>query len=208
MKYNKIIQFSLLLTIMSFSGYVYSKNQENVQKSVIIDEEGRTLLMNYVIQQEAEIAKLKLYAFNKFFPGMEYNSALYYLDLKGFVQEKLSSYYQAKEYKDLYAEIDITVNEIGRMIAQMGTDKSQLALQDMYGKTVLNYCYTKEVYNKLRAAGVPFQFDTWTYIYRNDLYDLAVLVYLSSAMSAANASAQAHNQMLHDFDTNNYTVNR
>ena len=36
-------------------------------------------------------------------------------------------------------------------------------VQDIFGKTVLDYCMTKEIYDVLIGVGVPFQIDAWIY---------------------------------------------
>ena len=73
--------------------------------------------------------------------------------------EDMQAYEQRKQ--DLTDLIMVTMQQIESMVKH----ENNLGVVDNFGKTVLNYCDTFQIYNKLRELGAPFQFDTWLYWY-------------------------------------------
>lgn len=61
--------------------------------------------------------------------------------------------------QDLYVAIKTAVNDIRTLVA----DGVVVTAHDHFGKTALNYCYTREIYAELIRQGVPFQWKVWAY---------------------------------------------
>ena len=112
---------------------------------------GRIPLIEYIIRQEAEIAELQQ-------------------DIKDLSKRKDKSAAQ-RRCKDLQRCIDTTLHDIEIM-----SDTGALFnVTDDFGKTALNYCQTKAIYNKLRHCGMPFQYDAYFSIYQDEFLKAAIV---------------------------------
>jgi len=100
-----------------------------------VDQTGKNTLMNYLINQEKELAKIWHNFANAKHP---YNKSIY-----------------KKQYDELLLK---TKKEIEEMVRK-GT---LLDTQDNDGNTVLNYCKTYVIYEDLLSYGTPFQYKVWT----------------------------------------------
>ena len=57
------------------------------------------------------------------------------------------------------------VNHVINSIKIMVVSGADLQARDFFGNSVVNYCYTKEIYNALRDLGAPFSLQAWSYFY-------------------------------------------
>lgn len=143
------------------------------------DEKGRTPLMNYIIEQEAEVAFVKADV------KRLWNNCYEYVQVNdGFVTKKLSndlSYSKSTHRKELRRRISCTDQDVqahkqreldlkntiektvqGIRVMALSNDLYVNAI-DHEGYSAQNYCYTYEFYNELREQGALFQWYVWTY---------------------------------------------
>jgi len=134
---------------------------------VIFADHGRSPLIDYIIRQEATIEKMKKdihdlkqsckttgFAYDSEQMVYKNKSGLKPVDSKEMVALQ-------KRCQDLQICLDITLHDIEVMF----DTGAVFNITDDYGKTALNYCNTKEIYYKLRACDMPFQYDAWLYIH-------------------------------------------
>lgn len=110
------------------------------------DEQGRTRLMNYIIKQEAALITLRVKI------DTLWNDHVEWLD-----DTEWDEYYAIiVQHQAMCHQTQV---HIKKMI-ELGADVN---IQDMSGKTLLDYCATKEIYKTLLALGADFQIDSWAY---------------------------------------------
>lgn len=143
---------------------------QTIQSSDVRDQYGRTELMNYVIQQEAEI-KTKRFEFEKFWNVCFYKKSFYsysiqiepgrWIDIYDtVVLRKMyttdADVAQCKKLEDeLHVFIGNTIEDTIKNIKIMVFNGADLQARDMYGKSVTDYYYTYEIYYVLRDLGAP-----------------------------------------------------
>lgn len=137
------------------------------------DEFGRTELMNYLQVQESKIEELsKKVVFIKRCSNLKYDAHGNLID--GSIMISGQSHWDIERQKAQYAQIfreqapywksyQKVLNETKLMIHSMLDKKVNLALTDKQGKSVLNYCYTEELYTILCRAGAPFDYKSYCY---------------------------------------------
>ncbi len=199
---NLKIKSLSLLAIIGYSIQLLPNLEQEVS--------GRTELINYVIQQEdliktidKEISELDAicYETETFYssnyhhspvPGSSSGSniigakkahALHTKTLDTRKNKKnscTSEDLEALKQKenDLKILISSTVEQID--IIALASNPSELGAEDSSGKTALNYCYTKEIYNKLREVGIPFQYRTWFYFNKMTLAVGAMMSFMGA----------------------------
>ncbi len=114
----------------------------------IRDKQGRTPLMNYVIEQEIAI----------------------------------------DPYRVGYTILPSFLSEIKDVITKMVKQGADLSMQDFKGKTVMDYCKTKAIYQYLHSLGAPMNFDAWLSCYHNAVIGLSLVS--AVALIAVICSAQ------------------
>lgn len=147
----------------------------HMQAIDVRDGQGRTLLMNFVINKEAQILKDKkdlktlwdVYFYKEYqHQGYMHTSngivAIYkYVPIRRlYTTDEDVKVYKQKE-QDLADLINTTIKNI-RIIAQSDID---INAQDFAGNTVQNYCYSEEIYHELRDLGANFQYLPWIYFH-------------------------------------------
>ncbi|MGZ6250995.1 MAG: hypothetical protein ACXWL2_03140 [Candidatus Chromulinivorax sp.] len=127
----------------------------NVQATV--ENAGRTPAMDLILQLDAKIKEIKYGQ-----PGVEAfaNSCVvdsYFLHgiyacVGPLVSDKIEAYVQNISQK-IQKELNIASNELTGLI----TNSEDFMIQDNDGRTVLQYCTTKESYELLRQHGLKFK---------------------------------------------------
>jgi hypothetical protein len=138
-----------------------------------VDEQGRTLLMNYVSKQEEELKEIV----KEYEETIKTNSDL---DKINKLWHKLENDEEITEVRKMYIDTNLklrklestyntiittTLITIAKMVKANNKKelKEELDVKDNAGNTVLNYCKTKPIYEKLRELGAPFQLDMASY---------------------------------------------
>jgi ankyrin repeat protein len=124
-------------------------------KSIDLDNQfNRTALIDLVIERELQISKMVT---------------------------KLKAVFKEKSYSDYFLERNIldlihdTIFKIKELVAR-GVD---INAKDCYGKTVLNYCYTYAIYQKLLYLGADFQYTVWIYFNQTTILYRALGVFMT-----------------------------
>jgi len=148
----------------------------NAQANHVRNQLGRTELMNYVINQEIkknfmdkEIDRLwhVCYETNEVFNGVWQDSnGRIHNKYKYETRRKISctdldihNLENCKNDKNQW--LSITLSGITDLV----NSGAPLNLKDYDGNTVLNFCYTYEVYSRLRCLGADFQSLVWIYFH-------------------------------------------
>lgn len=166
----------------------YNQNDESQSSLHHRDEEGRTPLMNYLIEQEEKLVQLRAQM-----NPIQYNANEEHAYFSGLVT------YQ-KLLEDTQAQI--------KDMIQQG---AALNIQDCYGKSLLNYCKTKQLYDDLRSAGAPFEFLPGAY-FAQPLVTGSCIIALPIIMATLGISYLIDQSRMADdvFDTwykNHYNIN-
>jgi hypothetical protein len=146
---------------------------QTMQSIDMSDQYGRTPLINYLIGKEVEIKNAKSdleKLWDRYFykqdtlshgevvPGQIYiNYEPIPLRKMYTTDQDVVQYKVAEDAFNLL--IDDTIQDIKRMVAH-GAD---LFVQDQDGKTIVEYCYTKKIYETLVDLGAPASFNAWCY---------------------------------------------
>lgn len=184
-----------------------------IQELNIRDEQGRTSLMNFVIEKEAQILQdtkdLKTLWDTYFYrecrhEGYTYTGngivALYkYVPTRRIYTTDADVVMYKQKEQDLANFVSSTIKSI-RIIVQSGVD---INAKDYTGYTVQNYCYSEEIYNELRRLGADFQYCPWVY-FNPTLGTLATTGAIVGMLMIV-ASAKAH--IAHAYDADNRTSN-
>lgn len=110
------------------------------------DEQGRTRLMNYIIKQEAALIALRVKI------DTLWNDHVEWLD-----DTEWDEYYAIIiQHQAMCHQTQVHIKKM----VELGADVN---IQDALGKTLLDYCVTKEIYETLLALGADFQIDSWVY---------------------------------------------
>ena len=145
---NKKMLFGLLLATLGLNMSVVAGNSYSgmqVSQYDVRDYNGRTDLMNFVIDQEDVVGRLEHY--------ISYYASHRYAD---------SAEYYSKQLRDVkYAT--------GPKIVALMQSGANFNAQDNDGNTALSFARTREMYNILRENGAQFQFGVWMNIYRTEL---------------------------------------
>jgi len=151
-KYSQKIYDGTLSTIDDIKKVIYAKetivnqvevkkNNYNVHDMQSRDDQGRTPLMSYVIEQENTLVALR---------------------------EKIDILWSddKTEWDDYIAEVfrhKAICHQTQMNIKSMVELGAIVDIQDLFGKTLLDYCFTKDIYESLLGIGVPFQINSWIY---------------------------------------------
>ena len=159
----------MLCSFLIFAGFI--SNQ--VQAFDTRDEQGRTPLMNFVIEKEAQILKdakdledlWNMYFYKEkrqdgyaYVNGMVVPLYKYIPIRKIYTTDEDVAVYRQKE-QDFINFMSATIKNIN-VIVQSGVDVNA---KDFAGNTVQNYCYSESIYNELRRLGADFQYCPWIY---------------------------------------------
>lgn len=140
------------------------------QSSDVRDENGRTELMNYVIQKEAEI-KIKGSEFKKFWYR--------YFDVDKqsniFVRRVCTTDADVIECRKKKDEYDLFFDDIIENIKIMAFNGANLQAYDIDGKYVTDYCYTETIYNTLSELGAPASLRTWAYYHPGETFMIGLV---------------------------------
>lgn len=166
MNLRKKILYSVIMFVGLFT--------HPTQASQVRDEQGRTVLINFVIKKEQDIATEtatlqvewdKLFYSRQFNDGYIYHSngmmtpRYTYLPVRRIATTDAQVVaYQEKEAK-LANLIATTIATIETTV-RLGVD---INAEDAEGNTVLNYCYTQAIYDELVRLGANFQLKVWVY---------------------------------------------
>jgi len=104
------------------------------------DDQGQTPLMNYLIQQEGRLLELRTQIIN--LEDQEFSNTLYY---------------------DTIIQYQIVRDTTQRNIREMIFQGASLDVVNIFGKNLLDYCRTEEIYFLLKDAGAPYSYTTWIY---------------------------------------------
>lgn len=191
----------LLSVLLTVFGAVALQAQEPGLR----DDQGRTELMNYVIWQEVDIAVIKTdisrlwdvcYEYVRIWTGQVNDGKRQYEKVVMRRASCMDSDILALQNReqDLAQCIEQTVVGIEAMVVT----ESELNAHDNDGKTVLNHCQTYEIYEALRAHGVPFQYVVYAYfnpqtiaVASLGLVVLAVYLYQNGYLPSANSGLQS-----------------
>lgn len=126
-------------------------------------------LINYVIEQEKQLSKIT----DDYAQAIKSHQNLEKIHT---LWHNLDNSEESAKVKSLKFETNLKIHKLetsynkilketlARITKMVETDgKDQLALKDSAGNTVLNYCKTKQIYEKLRELGAPFQLDMATH---------------------------------------------
>ena len=114
---------------------------------------GRSPLIEFVIEQESHIA-----------------------EMKQDIQKLLADHKEGVRLKNRCHDLELCIDRTLHDIELMFDTGILFQVQDDFGKTALNYAQTREVYDKLRHCGMPFQYDAWMYINRLEIMTASVLL--------------------------------
>jgi len=157
--------------------------------------QNRTKLINYVIAQEKEILEIRKAmheAWEKCFRKETYHADIYHPGGKRYpihLWEKETGIYNSnsrwetkeetkivhrnecteadiQKLRALQTELQDVIDSSVQHIASIVNNAIELSQVDSLGNTVINYCYTPELYNKLRELGAPFQIQAFLYFVR------------------------------------------
>ena len=143
---------------------------QTIRSSDVCDQYGRTELMNYVIQQEAEM-NTKRFEFENFWNACFYKKSFYSYSIRiepgrwidvydTVILRKMyttdADVAQCKKLEDeLHVFIKNTILDTIENIKIMVFNGADLQARDIYGKSVTDYYYTYEIYYVLRDLGAP-----------------------------------------------------
>lgn len=85
------------------------------------------------------------------------------------------------EYQRIEDEFNTSIQVIIENIKFMVSNGADLAVQDEFGKTAVDYCSIQEIYQVLRDLGAPFSLKAWFYFNENE----ATLISAVSIMAVA-----------------------
>ena len=129
---------------------------------LIRDEQGRTVLMNSIIETEIERERVlesqSWYITDKLYVGC---IALIYGWQEGKHIDKIFKHYRVNRDNS-------SKSLLGNIPWFAASKPSQLDFKakDNQGNTALNYCKTPEMFDTVRSCGAPFQYDAFLYAYR------------------------------------------
>ncbi len=151
-KYGQKVKNNMMQTIDDIKKLVYSEDQKqpelyNPNDLHSKDAQGRTPLMNYLIEQEQTLLALRdqIIILHKNMKFDEKNK-----------EAKKLCLHAVLEHQTLCEK---TRTKIKAMIDQ----GAAVDIEDIFGKSLLNHCYTTDIYNDLRDAGTPFEIKPWLY---------------------------------------------
>ena len=171
----------------SFDG-MFSTN-EDIKKIVddvhglhIRDEQGRTPLMNYVIEQEQALVALRLK-----------------IDIAWNDDTEWDDYYaMIIHHKAVRHQTQINIEKMVELGAAVD-------VYDVHGKTLLDYCVTKEIYETLLAVGAPFQINAWAYFnYDSYVKQAPIIIPILTAALLAAVSMIKRKDMSFDDERNEW----
>ena len=135
-------------------------------------------LIEYVEEKEIEIERAKIYLdylYDKYFYTEKFISDYIPTD-KGVII--VYTYRIARrihttdanlaEYQNVKNNFDLLIDDAVEHIKMMVFNGASLYMYDQYGNSVVNYCYTKEIYDVLRDLGAPFSLQAWAYFYPDE----------------------------------------
>lgn len=160
MNLSKKILSSLLMMVSLLTSMI--------QGSDVRDEQGRTELMNYVIEREATLVEmhklLDLIAEKRLDDAIDllFKQKRTIDDVRKSSDSLLYIHYQREAIRNY-------VLETCEQLQDMVDDEAELEEKDCEGKKVLDFCKTRKIYCTLRELGAPFQFNKWASVYQNYL---------------------------------------
>jgi len=162
---SKKMVMSFMLVALGFSAHAMDSR----------DAYGRTILMNYVNDQEKmktimdkDIDRLwhVCYEIVEIFDGVYHNPQTGRITnrYKDETRRRMSCTDQdihnlESRKNDRALLVSITLANISSMV----NSGASLNLKDYNGNTVLNFCYTYEIYDRLLCLGAEFQLSVWIY---------------------------------------------
>lgn len=174
------------------------------------DEYGRTALMNYVINQEAKISATKRdidhlwhicyeyvsvqhgYVITRINDRESISEPTYKAELRRRISCTDADIHALKQQEaNLRCLIDATVAHIRSVGHQ-----ANCAAYDYDGYTVLNYCYTFEIYSELRRQGAPFQAIVWAYFHPKTAAAISLATTAVAVTSGMHVYKFAHDWQL------------
>ena len=164
MKFTKKLSFIMMLVCCM---------SQAMQSADMSDQYGRTPLMNYLIGKEVEIKNAKSdlkKLWDRYFYKKETLSnavvapgQIYVIHEPIPLRKMYTTDQDVAQYKvgeDAFnLLIDDTIQDIKRMVR----DGADLLAQDQDGKTIIEYCYTKKIYEALVNLGAPSSLSAWCY---------------------------------------------
>ena len=112
-----------------------------------------------------------------------------------------------KMLHDLYQSRKLLKNfeeDTKQQIAEIMKDNISIDAIDRRGKTALNYCKSRDVYNALRSQGAPFQIDSFSSI---NQYQLLATGLLAAAWAAFLAMTLMSTTPVDSYHVKNETIN-
>ena len=163
MKFTKKLSFMMLICCMS----------QVVQSSDVSDQNGRTPLMNYVINKEIEIKNVKSdleKLWDTYFYIKKTIQSCSIVDgraifsyKKNILNKPGTTDENIAEYKNFEIQLNLLIQNAVEDVTKMVLDGADVHVYDQQGKTVLDYCYTEPMYKALRKFGASSLFTTWAY---------------------------------------------
>lgn len=181
-----MIHFTKRLYAMIFAVCCMS---QTMQSNDICDEQGRTEIINYLIQQEKEIAlkKSELEKLCKKYFAKNYKTKM--LEKKAWVTDE-----NITHYRNMENELDCLLEETIKNIKMMVVDGASLQSRDLGGLSISDYCKTNEIYYVLRELGAPITLNEqfWGAIVGGVVITSAGAVIITAAAVVATACYRAY----------------
>jgi hypothetical protein len=180
MNFTKKILCSFLLVVGLISNQIQAKStiptRQAAQVESVHDDRGRTPLMDVIIELDVKIKEIKYgndeHALARAMVGDSYflNGTYSYVGplVSDMIQAKVE--HLAQKIKDELARASVKIDSIIRSAEDFN-------IKDFDGKTVMQHCTTKEVYELLRKHGAAFQVNRAVRIYGR-YYAPAMLDYM------------------------------
>ena len=121
-----------------------------MQSSDMRDQDGRTELMNYVIQIEKEIKSKKSKLDKLCEKYFTWNQKTKILEKRVWSTDE-----DVIQYRKFEDEYDRLIEETIENIKIMVSTGADLQARDLQGNSVSDYCYTHKIYDALRTLGAP-----------------------------------------------------
>ena len=170
MKFTKKLSFMMMLVCCIL---------QTVQAIDTSDRDGRTPLMNYVIDKEIEIKNAKFdlkKLWDTYFYKQDIVSNTMHLQGKwngtymacdiyeGITLRKIyTTDEDVAQYRKVEDAFNLLIDDTIQNIKRMVRDGADLFAQDQCGKTVMEYCYTKRIYEVLLNLGASDSLCAWCY---------------------------------------------
>ena len=158
---------------LSFMMMLVCGMSQAIQSNDACDDNGRTPLMNYVIDKEIEIKNAqsdleklwdRYFYIEKVYDGCVVVMGQAVVFFKKNIKNKVDTTDEnAAEYEKAKNELSLLVQDAIKTVEIMALEGADVSVYDQQGKTVLDYCYTRDIYKALRKFGASSSFETWAY---------------------------------------------